>query len=205
MSGEKLYLFGSPHLERDGVLIEIKRRKALALLAYLAVNGRGYSRSALASIFWPELDESRSRTNLRRVLSDLNQTLGDSWADTQEDRIALHPDAIVWVDANEFRRRIAAGVQHDHASDEICADCVADLRAAVDLYRDDFLAGFFLPDCPEFEEWQFFEREDLSQQLASALSRLVDGNRSAGDVDAAITYARRLLSFEPWNEEPTAP
>ena len=35
----KLYLFGRPHLERNGETVSVRRRKALALLAYLAISG----------------------------------------------------------------------------------------------------------------------------------------------------------------------
>jgi hypothetical protein len=35
----KLFILGSPRIECNGALVEIKRRKALALLIYLAVAG----------------------------------------------------------------------------------------------------------------------------------------------------------------------
>jgi hypothetical protein len=35
----KLLLFGSPHIERDGQALELKSRKEMALLAYLAITG----------------------------------------------------------------------------------------------------------------------------------------------------------------------
>ena len=52
-------LFGSPELELSGRPVETDRRKAVALLAYLAVTGIPQSRDALAALFWPDFDTSR--------------------------------------------------------------------------------------------------------------------------------------------------
>jgi len=49
MSQLTLYLFGPPRLEMDGNPIHLPRRKALALLAYLAVSGQEHSRDRLAT------------------------------------------------------------------------------------------------------------------------------------------------------------
>ena len=76
MSPLALYLLGAPRLERDGEEVHLPRRKMVALLAYLAVTGRSHSRDALATLLWPEYDQSSARAYLRRILSMLNRTLG---------------------------------------------------------------------------------------------------------------------------------
>jgi DNA-binding SARP family transcriptional activator len=45
-----LSLFGSPSLAWDGVPIALPARKALALLAYLAVTGTPHRRATLATL-----------------------------------------------------------------------------------------------------------------------------------------------------------
>jgi len=47
----QLLLLGPPCLERDNVPMDLERRKALALLAFLAVTGAPQSRDALAPLF----------------------------------------------------------------------------------------------------------------------------------------------------------
>ena len=64
----------------------------------------------------------------------------------------------------------------------------------------DFLTGFTLPDCPDFDEWQFFQMEGLRQDLASILERLMAGHRATGDYQQAIPYARRWLALDPLHE-----
>ena len=46
------------------------------------------------------------------------------------------------------------------------------LEKAVTLYRGDFLEGVNLRDCPEFDDWQYLEREGFHADLASALENL---------------------------------
>lgn len=63
MSCLSLSLLGPPRLEMDGEPVQIGRRKALALLVYLAVTKRLHSRDALATLFWPEYDQSSARAD----------------------------------------------------------------------------------------------------------------------------------------------
>ena len=59
MSDLRLLLLGSPRIEQDGAPVEIRRRKAIALCAYLAVTGEPHRRESLAALLWPDYDESR--------------------------------------------------------------------------------------------------------------------------------------------------
>ena len=45
----------------------------MAFLAYLATTGRAHSREALATLLWPEQDESRGRASLRYTLWTLKK------------------------------------------------------------------------------------------------------------------------------------
>ncbi len=81
-----LYLLGPPRLELDGEPLNIGRRKAVALMAYLAVTGQGQARDALATLLWPEYDASRARAALRRTLSTLNRALGGAGRPAPEKR-----------------------------------------------------------------------------------------------------------------------
>jgi len=45
-----LYLLGPPRVELDGQAVPLGRRKAVALLAYLALTRQPHSRDALATL-----------------------------------------------------------------------------------------------------------------------------------------------------------
>jgi DNA-binding SARP family transcriptional activator len=70
-----LTLLGSPTLAEDGVPIALPSRKALALLAYLAVTGTRHRRSAVAALFWPDSDRERSQNAMRYTLSLIRRAL----------------------------------------------------------------------------------------------------------------------------------
>ncbi len=195
MPSLKLFLLGPPRVERDGLPISIGRRKAIALLAYLAVTGQPHSRDALAALFWPEADQSRARATLRRVLSDLNKALGETWLETENETVTLGHRERVWLDVTVFQTRLTdSSVQAESGAGN---GRLTGLVEAVALYRDDFLAGFTLPDSPEFDDWQFFQTERLRRELAGALAQLVEQYIEREAFEAAISHARRWLGLDP--------
>lgn len=202
----KLVLFGSPHLERDKKPVELGRRKAKALLAYLAVTNQRHNREALAAMFWPEMDQRRGRADLSRTLSVLNKALGPGLLEADRDTVALHlagktaEETTLWVDVIRFQALLAAARQEERSPEEICDECLGYLLEAVSLYRADFLEGFTLPDCPVFDDWQFFQTESFRQGAASAFERLVRAYLGRNDPEPAIPYARRWLALDPLYE-----
>jgi class 3 adenylate cyclase/DNA-binding SARP family transcriptional activator/regulation of enolase protein 1 (concanavalin A-like superfamily) len=200
MSSLKLFLLGPPRVELEEQPVEIKPRKALGLLIYLAITGESHPRDSLATLFWPEADQRQARAALRRRLSELNQTLGREWLQVSRESVGLEPGAPLWVDVAQFQQCLARCQNHGHLADELCNDCLALLTEAVTLYRNDFLTGFTLPDCPDFDDWQFFQSEGLRQELASTLEQLVHFYRGQADPDAALPYARRWLTLDPLHE-----
>jgi predicted ATPase/DNA-binding SARP family transcriptional activator len=200
MSRLALYLLGPPRIELDGVPVHVSRRKAVALLAYLAVTGQRYRRDALATLLWPEQDQRRARANLRRALTALRDVLGDGWLDADREAVSLNGDAEIGLDVGTFRDLVDAWREHGHASDQICRQCLEELSEAVEVYRGDFLAGFTLRDSVAYDDWQFFESESLCQQLVGALERLVRGHCACGEYASAVPYARRWVALDPLHE-----
>ncbi len=200
MSQLAIFLLGSPRLELDGEPVEVERRKAIALMAYLVVTDYSHSRDVLATLLWPEYDQTRARAALRRTLSVLNKASTGIGLDVDRETIGLKQDPKLWVDLQQFHQRLAACRRHAHPDTEVCAACLPLLTEAVTLYRDDFLAGFTLRDSPPFDEWQFFQTENLRRELAGALEKLVQGHTAQAEYEPAIAYARRWLGLDPLHE-----
>ena len=180
-----LGLLGPPVVRRDGAPVTFDTRKATALLALLAVTGREHSREQLAELLWPEAESAKGRASLRRTLSVTAAAMGDGLIISRA-AVALSP-ALVRVDVRDFEALIG---RPDAAS----------LERAVLLYRDDFLAGFTLRSCPEFEEWQASVSEELRQALARGLQRLVAACIADGALEQAAGHARRWLQLDPLHE-----
>ena len=196
----KLYLLGPPRVEVDGTPLELKRRKALALLLYLAGTGEAQQRDSLATLLWPNSGQRAARQALTRRVSELNKLLGPDWLETDREQVGLCQDTDLWLDMAQFEQKLADCQSHDHADDAICPDCLAPLTEAVALYRDDFLTGFTLPGCSDFDEWQFFQAEGLRQTLAAVLERLIQAQVAYGTIEAAIPHARHWLALDPLHE-----
>lgn len=190
-----LHLFGLPRVERDGQLLDLNLRKGLALLAYLAVTRRSHSRDLLATLLWPEKDQRSARANLRRTLYDLGQALGEQTFEPAAERIGLHDGVPLWIDVEQFRRCVA-----ESAQSAVGAGHVAHLEQAAGLYTADFMAGFTLPDCPEYDEWQFFQREELLRSFANVLAQLVALYEGQKKWREAVRHARRWLALDPLEE-----
>ena len=195
-----LTLFGSPRIELDQRPITVDTRKAIALLAYLALARQPHSRDALAALLWPEYDQSHAYAALRRTLSALNKALGGYGLAIERETIGLDDQADIWIDAEQFQNRLAECRAHDHAENEVCARCVAPLTQAVDLCREDFLAGFSLRDSAAFDDWSFFQTEQLRRELVGALDRLVQQLNAQHNYAAALAHARRWIAIDPLHE-----
>jgi class 3 adenylate cyclase/DNA-binding SARP family transcriptional activator/tRNA A-37 threonylcarbamoyl transferase component Bud32 len=199
MAHIKLYVFGPPRLECNGQPIELNLRRAQALLVYLAVSGKLQSRDALATLLWPESNQSESRARLRRTLHRLQHALDEALLDVNPETIRVQPAVDLWLDSAAFRQHVTVGLPA--APDAALAPKrLAHLEAAVALYNDDFLAGFTLPDSPAFDEWQFFQRESLRQLYGQVLEQLIAAHRAAEAWDAAIGYARRWVALDGLHE-----
>ncbi|HRV91629.1 MAG TPA: BTAD domain-containing putative transcriptional regulator, partial [Anaerolineae bacterium] len=202
MAELKVQLLGSPQIEINSESVKINRRKAMALLAYLAVTRHSHNRDALATLFWPETPHNRARANLRQTLWELNNALGEPWIATEDETLALRTDPNVWVDVHAFQASLVACQTHGHPIDQACADCVPLLTELITLYRDDFLSGFSLPDSPAFDEWQYLETEDFRRKFADGLENLGDYLIGIGDFEAAIAAIRRWSALDPLNDTP---
>lgn len=194
----KLTLFGAPVLACNGRPRRISRRKAWALLAYLAVTGKSHTREALVAQFWPEYDRTKGHADLSRMLSTLRNALGADYFSTDRERVKLNEVPDLWVDIVHFRR-------HVEACREAGAAVLSEagrrkLAAAAALYQDDFLAGFTLPGCPTFDEWQVLQTESLRRDLGWVLERLVHVYEADKDLAQATNCAERWVNLDPLHE-----
>ena len=195
-----LYVLGPPRLEVGGETVQISRRKAMALLVYLAVTRESHGRDSLATLLWPEYDQSRARADLRRTLSVLNRILGEGQLSVDRELAGIDAEADLWVDVVHFRGLLATCEGHDHLAAEACGDCIPLLEEAAALYQGDFMAGFTLRDSPAYDEWQFFQAEALRDGLGWALEQLVRCYGLQEAYESAIPYARQWVGLDPLHE-----
>ncbi len=184
-------------MELDGSALVVDTRKATALLIYLAVTGQAHRRESLAAMFWPESDSAHAKAALRRTLSSLRKALNGEWLEISRDQLAVEP---AWLDTQAFAQLLESTLGHGHLASEACGRCIEPLSQALELYRGNFMAGFTLPDSPQFDEWQYLTEQTLLRKCTEALQRLSAAHQSAGNFEQALEAADRLLGLDSLNE-----
>lgn len=188
----ELKLLGSPEVWLDGQAVTgFRSGKARALLYYLAASGRAQPRSVLAGLFWGGVAENHARRSLTVTLTNLRQLVGGH-LDIARERVEIDINSPYWLDVAVFEAGVAAASRGQN---------IDELKQAIDLYRGDFLEGFYLQDAPEFEQWVLLERTRLRERVLQALHLLADHLAARADLPQAIETMRRLLALEPWREE----
>ncbi len=185
----------------DQMVRGFESQKVRALLAYLLLHQVSHqSRDRLAGLLWPDRDDDTARRNLRQAVYNLRTTLphsntGSPAILTTHQNVQFNPETDYWLDVKAFedaiRRSTLAegGIAPQH------------LAEASDLYRGDFMAGFFITGSPDFEHWLLYEQERLREMAIQALRRLVDYYLASGAYRQGIRYGRRLLEIDPLFEE----
>jgi DNA-binding SARP family transcriptional activator len=192
-------LLGPPQVRLAGQPVtDFKTLKAQALLYYLVVTGQPQTRPSLACLLWGDMPEEQARVNLSKALSDLRTTFSD-YIVFERQQIAFNQQSDYWLDLHDLRA----------SADDLCAEARSQadyerlLRkhaATVDLYRGDFLEGFYVRHAPEFEIWMLAERERQRALAVHLLDREVERNIEQGRWQTGIGNVRRLLALEPWRE-----
>jgi predicted ATPase/DNA-binding SARP family transcriptional activator len=200
MDGElQLALFGEPFVARgDAPVGGFAYKKSLALLAYLAVTGQAHARERLAGLLWGEATDANALASLRKALADLRDRVEPHLVITRHD-VAFDRECPYWLDVEAFERRVDRAV--GQVGGALTAEDAASLARAVELYRGDFLEGFYVHRAPAYEEWVLLQRERLRLSMLRALHALAAHYAARGAYGPAIGYVARVLALEPAQEE----
>jgi predicted ATPase/DNA-binding SARP family transcriptional activator len=189
MSPLEIRTLGGLTVCRNGTPIaNFDQRKVPALLVYLACTERPQPREMLAELFWEDRSQSQSLANLRVALSNLRKTVGP-FVDITRETASMAGDSGWWLDVTAFEERLMSA-----------GDDPARLEEALELYRGDFLEGFYI-DSQGFEDWARLERERLRFQAMEALGRLIGSDLVQRNYAEGVTHASRLLQLDPLREK----
>jgi DNA-binding SARP family transcriptional activator len=206
MSQLQLSLLGIPVVKHGERTLTFSTRKALALLAYLAVEGGMHPRKTLSESFWPELDAEHGRAALRATLFELRKLLESSHGPGERTHLLVERDTLGFDKGDppvlDLSLVESASKQVGQPlADQVSEELFAQLEQATHLVRGPFLAGFTLRDSQFFDDWTRQHREYWHlrvHQLFDALSMLYE---RAGDGERSIETVTRWLNFDLLNEE----
>jgi DNA-binding SARP family transcriptional activator/tetratricopeptide (TPR) repeat protein len=167
----------------NGELVRFRTRKHLALLIYLAVDGRPHQRVRLAEVLWPKVSLTEARHSLATALSTLRPRLGPEGLDTGRDHVQLMPG------------RVDLDLDRLQAGDVLGTEITGVLPVGA------FLDGFDIADSAEFTHWKDRQQARLLPMIKDALVVLIDRCRRTGDSREIERLADRMLALDELSEE----
>ncbi|MGH3626104.1 MAG: AfsR/SARP family transcriptional regulator [Sciscionella sp.] len=160
-------------------------RASQRLMAFLALHGRIFERTALAGALWPEASEPHAYCSLRAALSRLQSTARMALAANQLELGLAEGVTVDIYHAKALARRLLDPAVQPTPGD-LCANAVIALSAVL------------LPDW--YDDWVLVEAEDWRQLRLHALEALAGHLASAGRWGEAAGAARAAVRGEPLRE-----
>lgn len=169
-------------------LVNVKTKKARALLAYLAMQqDLSAPRTVLANMFWPDCTDGNARHSLRQCLVSLRKELH-----------AFSPDLLqvsgetIALDAQLIEADACRLLQVDINAERY------ELAAVLTSVRGDFLSGLEINDT--FSSWASDLRRRIVQKLEEILLAIVEQPLNDDVTAKAVAAARTLAECDPFCE-----
>jgi DNA-binding SARP family transcriptional activator len=167
-----------------------RAKKARAALGYLCLSpGARVSRIRIATMLWDRAGTNQARASFRQAMSDLTSAMGPLAGElisTAEGTVRLNTD-LCWIDALTLER---LPYSDPTGRADLAVQCSGELLEGFERVSE------------SFGEWLVKERVRFKERLATSL-RAVLQQVDRGDFDPkqVETVARRLLSFDPTNQD----
>jgi DNA-binding SARP family transcriptional activator len=186
--------FCSPQGTSSSALTGVARE----LLAYLcAHSGKDLRRERVAELFWPDLDQARSRAALNTAVWRVNKALREqpdlSLRSTPE-VLVLTARLEITSDVQQFESAVRRGLDAIRGDGRLSTEMFTELARAVDLCEAPFLDGYNA-------EWAVIERERLLSLQLRGLGLLMQDRGLARDYEGALEYGARILALDPFREQ----
>lgn len=160
--------------------------KALALLAYLAIERRAHSREALATLLWGDFPDAQARASLRQALAHLHRSLGEA---LRLEHGSVRLDADVELDVAPLLESRAGTARPAHA--------------LLSLDPLQFLAALRMRGGEGFAEWADAVRALLCRRKAELLASAVRDAMARLDWTSAIELADGWVALAPLDPDAT--
>jgi DNA-binding SARP family transcriptional activator len=204
-----LTLLGPPEVRHGDQVLLFSTRKELALLLYLAVEGRVHLRKTLSEMFWSEGDARHGRAALRISLLHLRHVLGEganvssaSHLFITRDTLGLDFTSALDLDLRTLHEAwILARASNRLMPKDIDRSLLDQLQRATSLVRGAFLEGFSLHDAPAFDDWMRFQRDYWHLHTREVFDHLSHLQFEAGELASAIETVNRWLVLDPLHED----
>jgi DNA-binding SARP family transcriptional activator/predicted ATPase len=171
-------LLGTPTIKVDGETKIFSFSKINALLYYMVIN-QPISRDEIAGILWPSKDEKSAKKNLRNTIYQANRALGGEFiVSPNKSILTFNSDLIVESDTYLFEKD----------------------TTHLEIYRDEFLKGFYLKDSDLFDAWLTKMRNLYEHQFIESCYQKVAEDISFHAVADVEKNIRKLIAIDEFDE-----
>lgn len=190
---------GTFELRIDGVAVQTSPgHRGSAVLRYLlARSGYAASRDEILEEFWPDVDVSVARNRLQVAISGVRRVLRTVTTrpivEYRDGAYRIADGVTVHIDVDRFEQALVAAATAE--TDGRADDALAAYSEAVRLWRGDYAS-----ETP-YEQWSMLTREHLRLRYVDALDRMSRLQLEAGEVDACMATAHRMLDIDPARED----
>jgi len=197
----QIYTFGTLQVVRGRTAVtesDWHTRQARQLLKILITERpRPVSTDLLIELLWPNSTPGAAATTLRSAINALRNVLEPErpnrapsrYIVTQAPGYAFHLTGDIWLDAEDFERRLNQAQLANDPEQRLYL-----LEGALDLYKDDYLIS------DPYADWLQTERERLRERFFNALLQTADLYAGQGRYPDALTVVRRLLARDEVRE-----
>jgi DNA-binding SARP family transcriptional activator len=189
-------MLGQVNISCNGVNITDKMStKQIALICLLVLNhDREMNREKLCAYLWPDSDEEAARYNLRYNLWKMKNLIP---ADPKGQNFIL-----ITKDSCRVNKK------YRFQCDRLCIDSfdphkqksVEELLQLKELFKGDFLEGFYMKNCNEFNEIILFERVVCQTKQIEIMQKLADLYEEVNRSEEELQVLHEMMTIEPYNE-----
>jgi len=153
-------------------------------------HSEGLRKEQIGVIFWPDHSPHKLNGIFRSTMYRLRRALFPESVVYQDGNYSFNRQLNYWFDVAEFEELLTRAEALDEADKEAR---MALLSQAVELYRGDYVEGFF-------SDWCLVRRENLRVKYISALTTLGDLCLEAQEHATALECYNRILVNDPYQE-----
>ena len=173
----KATLLQHPKITINGDELNLRLKKALALLYYLLVSKEA-TRMEMAGLLWGDERDELAMRHLRDNLYQIKKAVPIELISTR----------------NKTSLTLNAALRYDIDTDNL-------LQGEYIEHYSEFLTGFCVPNCYEYNEWLERTRADFLDKHIAVLGNLVRKSSADGNLQNTIYYARQIAAAEPYDED----
>jgi DNA-binding SARP family transcriptional activator len=198
LSRVHICLLGEIDIRVDDVKVTDKlSNKAIALLCFLCTNkGKKFTRDRLCTLFWGNTTIDNARYNLRYSLWVLRKIFNHGDCDlfiSSKDSCMINPDFDYYIDVLHFNF-----IMENFTAEE---NPILALEKCKDIYKGEFLQEFYLKNCPDFNDWIFYEREKYQECYSTLLFKLAKLYSESNMYSESILVLNEVLKINPYRED----